>query len=125
NSENILVKKSTEFLASDIEKVTGKKPVISTSGKLEKENTIIIGTVGNNPVINQLVTEKKLNISPIANQWERFIIQTIDNPYPGIKQALVIVGSDRRAAAYGVFTLSEKMGVSPWYWWADAPVKKN
>ena len=125
NSENILVKKSTEFLASDIEKVTGKKPVISTSGKLEKENTIIIGTVGNNPVINQLVTEKKLNISPIANQWERFIIQTIDNPYPGIKQALVIVGSDRRAAAYGVFTLSEKMGVSPWYWCADAPVKKN
>ncbi|WP_207424622.1 glycosyl hydrolase 115 family protein [Desertivirga brevis] len=125
NSENILVEKASEFLASDIEKVTGKKPEISSSGKTGNRNTIIIGTVGKNPLINELVAKKKLDISPIVNQWERFIIQTIDNPFPGVTQALVIVGSDRRGAAFGVFTLSEKMGVSPWYWWADAPVKKN
>lgn len=126
SSENVLIKKSAEFLASDIEKVTGKRPDISTSNKLQKqENSIIVATVGNNPLINQLVAAKKLDVSPITNQWERFIIQTVDNPFPGVKQALVIVGSDRRGAAYGVFTLSEKMGVSPWYWWADAPVKKN
>jgi len=125
NTENVLVKKSTEFLAGDIERVTNIKPDISSSDRVENKNPIIIGTVGNNPLINQLVANKKLDVSPIINQWERFIIQTIDNPFPGVKQALVIVGSDRRGAAYGVFTLSEKMGVSPWYWWADAPVKKN
>ncbi|WP_207534538.1 glycosyl hydrolase 115 family protein [Desertivirga arenae] len=125
DSENILVRKSAEFLAGDIEKVAGTKPAISASGTAKNGNPIIIGTVGNNPLINQLVTNKKLDVSPITNQWERFIIQTVDNPFPGVKQALVIVGSDRRGAAYGVFTLSEKMGVSPWYWWADAPVKKN
>ncbi|MEI6945680.1 glycosyl hydrolase 115 family protein [Paraflavisolibacter sp. H34] len=53
------------------------------------------------------------------------MIQTIDKPFAGVQQALVIAGSDRRGAAYGVFTLSEKMGVSPWYWWADVPVKKK
>lgn len=124
-SENILVKKATEFLASDIAKVTGIKPLISTVAKLETENAIIVGTVGNNPLINRLVAEKKLDVSSITNHWEQFIIQTVDNPAPGIRQALVIVGSDRRGATYGVFTLSEKMGVSPWYWWADAPVQKN
>ncbi|MEO0216479.1 MAG: glycosyl hydrolase 115 family protein, partial [candidate division WOR-3 bacterium] len=40
-------------------------------------------------------------------------------------KALVIAGSDRRGTAYGVFTLSEAIGVSPWYWWADVPVKKS
>ena len=42
-----------------------------------------------------------------------------------MKQALVIVGSDRRGAAYGVFSLSKEIGVSPWYWWADVPAKKS
>lgn len=124
-SENILVKKSSEFLASDIEKVTGKKPQVSAAARVESANIIVVGTVGNNPLINRLVAEKKLDVSAITGQWERFIIQTVDNPSPGVRQALVIVGSDRRGAAYGVFTLSEKMGISPWYWWADAPVKKN
>jgi hypothetical protein len=38
---------------------------------------------------------------------------------PGVKQALVIVGSDRRGTAYGVYELSQRIGVSPWYWWDD------
>ena len=32
------------------------------------------------------------------------------------------MGSDRRGTAYGLLQLSEKIGVSPWYWWADVPV---
>ncbi len=38
---------------------------------------------------------------------------------------LVIAGSDPRGTAYGVFTFVAKIGVSPWYWWADAPVKQQ
>ncbi|MFD3002355.1 glycosyl hydrolase 115 family protein [Pontibacter toksunensis] len=123
--DNVLVKRSAEFLASDIEKVSGKRPNIAYSDNSLKGNIIIVATIGNNRLVDKLIAEKKLNVDAIRGQWERYIVQTIKNPFPGVKQALVIVGSDRRGAAYGVFTLSEKMGVSPWYWWADVPVKKN
>ena len=123
--ENILIKKAANFLAEDIDKVSGKKPQVLASSSPLQSTIIIVGTVGNNKLINQLVSKKKLDVSSIKGQWERFIIQTIDNPFAGVKQALVIVGSDRRGAAYGVFTPSEKMGVSPWYWWADVPVQKK
>ncbi|HMQ08976.1 MAG TPA: glycosyl hydrolase 115 family protein [Saprospiraceae bacterium] len=124
-SENILVKKSANFLSDDIERVTGKRPAVSTVENFQGSNIIIIATIDKNPLINKLVAEKKLNLDGLKGQWERFIIKTIDNPFPGVKKALVIVGSDRRGAAFGVFTLSEKMGVSPWYWWADVPVEKH
>jgi hypothetical protein len=124
-AENILVKKVANFLADDINSISGKKPKVVTVGSRFASNMVIVGTVGNNQLIKQLINNKKIDVSSIKGQWERFIIQTIDNPFTGVKQALVIVGSDRRGAAYGVFTLSEKMGVSPWYWWADAPVKKT
>ncbi|MDE6394225.1 MAG: glycosyl hydrolase 115 family protein, partial [Duncaniella sp.] len=32
---------------------------------------------------------------------------------------------DARGAAYGALSLSERMGVSPWYWWADVPVTRH
>lgn len=122
--ENALIKRATEFLASDIEKVTGNLPTISTQADQLSGKVIIIGTVDNNQVINQLVNEKKINVDPIRNNWEQFIIQSVDQPTPGIEEALVIVGSDRRGAAFGVFSLSKGIGVSPWYWWADVPVEK-
>ncbi|HEX2922117.1 MAG TPA: glycosyl hydrolase 115 family protein [Bacteroidales bacterium] len=124
-TENILVKKSAEFLADDIEKVTGKRPVVASSEKKHINNIIIIATIGKNKLIDRLVAEKKIKIESLVGQWEKFMIQTIDKPFPGVKRALIILGSDRRGAAYGVFTLSEKMGVSPWYWWADVPVEKH
>ncbi|EEB95855.1 hypothetical protein MPER_05111, partial [Moniliophthora perniciosa FA553] len=37
-------------------------------------------------------------------------------------RALVIVGSDKRGTIFGTYTLSEQLGVSPWYWWADVPI---
>ncbi|WP_347840146.1 glycosyl hydrolase 115 family protein [uncultured Draconibacterium sp.] len=124
-SENILVQKAASFLASDIEKVSGKKPAVLTSDEELDSKIIVVGTLGNNPLIDRLISNKKLDVSPIKNKWEGFIIETVKNPFDGVKEALVIVGSDRRGTAYGIFTLSQEMGVSPWYWWADVPVKKK
>ncbi|MCB0840295.1 MAG: glycosyl hydrolase 115 family protein, partial [Bacteroidetes bacterium] len=124
-SDYVLIQKSSEFLASDIEKVTGKKPSVSTSKEQANGPVIIIGTIGKSPIIDQLIANKKLKADAIRGQWERFIIQTVKNPFPGVKEALVIAGSDKRGAAYGVFTISKEMGVSPWYWWADVSVKKS
>ena len=124
-SENVLVHKSARFLSDDIERITGKRPVVTTAENVQANCIIIVATVGKNAMIDKLVAEKKLNVDGLKGQWERFIIKTIDKPFPGIKQALVVVGSDRRGTAYGVFTLSEKMGVSPWYWWADTPIETH
>jgi hypothetical protein len=121
-SENVLVAKAANFLAEDIERVSGRKPALRPDGSIGAAPLIIVGTVGHNKLLAELVARKKLDVSAIQGQWERFIIQTVDKPFAGVKQALVVVGSDRRGAAYGAFTLSEKMGVSPWYWWADVPV---
>jgi hypothetical protein len=47
------------------------------------------------------------------------------NPFKGVNQALVIAGSDKRGTIYGLFDISKKIGVSPWYWWADVPVSSK
>ncbi|MFO7370786.1 MAG: glycosyl hydrolase 115 family protein [Bacteroidales bacterium] len=124
DTENALVKKSAELLACDVEKVCGMKPDI-VHAVASQDRVIIVGTIGNSTMIDQLIANNKINVDSIQGKWERFLIQTVDNPFPSVKQALVIAGSDRRGAAYGVFTLSEKMGISPWYWWADVPIKKQ
>lgn len=125
SNDDWLVHKAASLLQSDIEMVTGKKPELISSLSSSIKNIIIIGTVGGSSAINQLITTKKLNADSLKGKWESFKLQTISNPFKGIQNALVIVGSDKRGAAYGIFTLSEQLGVSPWYWWADVPVKKK
>ncbi|MFC2137509.1 glycosyl hydrolase 115 family protein [Bacteroidota bacterium] len=120
-----VVGKAVNLLASDIKNMTEKQPKIVSSNDQLKENLIIVGTIGKNHLIDKLIAENKLNVDSIKNQWERFIIQTVDNPMRGIPKALVVAGSDKRGTTFGVFTLSQAMGVSPWYWWADVPVKKS
>ena len=123
--DDILVSKVASFLATDLEKVTGIKPRLTTEAKGIQSNAIIIGSIEGSALIKSMVKAGKLDVSPIKGQWERFIIQTVKNPVKGVKEALVIAGSDKRGAAFGTFTISEKIGVSPWYYWADAPIKKN
>src|SRR5574344_738494 len=118
-----VVKNTASLLASDIEEVTDIKPYVNP--KNIKDNAIIIGTLGKNRWIDKLVSDKKLDVSEIRGGWEQFVIKRVDNPIPKVKRALIIVGSDRRGTAYGAFTISEKIGVSPWSWWADVPVRKH
>jgi hypothetical protein len=120
-----VVKKSAEIFASDVERVTGKKPSIVQSRDEIPQNLILVGTIGKNKLLDELIATKKLNIDSIQNQWERYCIQTVQNPFPGVQQALVIAGSDRRGTAFGIFSVSQAIGVSPWYWWADVPIQKS
>jgi hypothetical protein len=61
-----------------------------------------------------------------AGAWESFVIATVEQPLPGVARALVIAGSDRRGTAFGIYELSQAIGVSPWYWWADvAPQRRD
>ncbi|HSU50142.1 MAG TPA: glycosyl hydrolase 115 family protein, partial [Segetibacter sp.] len=120
-----LVQKSASLLQNDIEMVTGKKPAIVHSMPSSAQNLIIIGSIPQSSIIQQLSEQKKLNTDQLKRKWEGYHIQLLSNPVKGINNALVITGSDRRGTAYGVFELSEQIGVSPWYWWADVPVKKK
>lgn len=74
---------------------------------------IIIGTIGKSAEIDALAAAGKIDISEIKGKWESFTIQEADGK-------TVIAGSDKRGTIYGIYDLSEKIGVSPWYWWADA-----
>ena len=118
------MKRAAELFAADVEAVTGRRPQV-TSATGETGPAVIVGTVGGSALIRRLSEAGKIDTAPLEGAWERYLIQTVANPLPGIRKALVIAGSDRRGAAYGLFTLSELIGVSPWYWWADVPVKKH
>lgn len=123
-SDAAVVKRAAELFAADVEAVTGRRPQV-TSATGETGPAVIVGTVGGSALIRRLSEAGKIDTAPLEGAWERYLIQTVANPLPGIRTALVIAGSDRRGAAYGLFTLSELIGVSPWYWWADVPVKKH
>lgn len=122
--EELSVKRAINLFAEDIERVSAKKPALTTTAS-KAQHILIAGTVGKSKVIDQLIKNRKLHVKEIEGQWERYKIQVVDHPVPNVKQALVIVGSDRRGTAYGLFSVSEAIGVSPWYWWADVPVKKR
>lgn len=107
--------------ADDVERVTGKKPGLINEPSQASRNSVIIGTLGKSPLIDSLVRAGKLDVELLRGKWESFVVATVRNPLPNIEMGLVIAGSDRRGTAFGVFELSQAIGVSPWYWWADVP----
>jgi hypothetical protein len=108
-------------LQSDINRVTGLSPAITHANKEMGKNVIIIGTVGKSEIIDRLIREKKIDAAEITGKWESFLIQVVPKPMRGVDSALVIVGSDKRGTIYGIYDLSEQIGVSPWHYWADVP----
>lgn len=115
---------AAKALSDDVQRVTGLLPVVSTNTPSSAE-AILIGTIGQSPLIDGLIAAGKIDISKIAGKWEAYTAAVVNNPLNGVNKALIIVGSDRRGTAFGVFALSESMGVSPWYFWANVPVKKQ
>ena len=108
--DDMLALKMAHVLADDIQKVCGIKPQVSY--KKSSGDNVIIGIAGKSRLF------KYDEYSDIFNSWERFTIITKNNE-------MKIIGSDPRGLAYGVFYISEAIGVNPWYWWADLPVKKQ
>ena len=101
-------------LVRDISKVSGSQATITSNRKA----TILVGTIGHSAAIDQLIKQKRINGNLLKGKREKFIITVVDNQ-------LVIAGSDRRGTIYGIYELSQQMGVSPWYDWADVPVEHH
>ena len=101
-------------LVKDIRNVSGSQATITSNRKA----TILVGTIGHSAAIDQLIKQKRINGNLLKGKREKFIITVVDNQ-------LVIAGSDRRGTIYGIYELSQQMGVSPWYDWADVPVEHH
>lgn len=115
-----------ESFAADLERVSGNKPKLLrgvAAGSVR--SVVIIGVKGQSTLIEQLIAAGKLRVDDLDGQWEAYRRIVVPRPFPGVSQALVIVGSDRRGAVFGTYDLSERMGVSPWHWFADVPVMQR
>jgi hypothetical protein len=115
---------SATLLAQDIERATSYKPTLVTDITTAKDNIIVIGAV-QSALVQQVLGKQSALYNNLDGKWECFSLTVVDKPLAGISKALVIAGSDARGTAYGVFSISEKIGVSPWYWWADVPAKQR
>jgi len=119
-------------LSLDVGRVTGHDaPVIKTGAAANRDHSnripagvevVLIGTIGRSPLIDSLIKRHKLNVSGIEGQWEAAVTTVVEHPMPGVRRALVIAGADKRGTIFAIYDLSEQIGVSPWYWWADVRV---
>jgi len=121
-ADHTAVLRAAEDLQSDIQRVSGIKPAVRTNGMPSSKVAVIVGTIGKSSLLEAMAKAGKLEVGNLVGKWEAYSISVVTNPLPGVEQALVIAGSDRRGTIYGIYELSEQIGVSPWYWWADVPV---
>ena len=118
--DNIAVQIALKALQKDFKAVSGHEAEISyepSEGRM-----IIVGTIGSK-YISQIIAAGKLDGSQLQGKNEKYMMTVVKNPLQGVSEALVIAGSDRRGTVYGIYELSEQIGVSPWYFWADTPVE--
>jgi hypothetical protein len=113
-----------DALANDIALVTGVKPLVKTDLSTIRGHAILIGST-QSATINKHLKVILPEYDRFVNQRESFYLKVIEKPFKNIDKALIIGGSDKRGTAYGVFTLSEWIGISPWQWWADVTPKKQ
>ena len=114
-----VVRVAAEALAQDVQHLTELTPTLRPATGALADYPVLIGTLGRSVLIDRLAASGAKEIQGLKGQWETFSISVIDRPFGRPGKALVIAGSDRRGTAYGVFELSRRLGVSPWYWWAD------
>jgi hypothetical protein len=121
------MRRAAADLQADIERVSGARPALLQSASLAQKgkDLVIVGTLGQSALVDRLAREGRIDAKRLRGQWEGFLIQTVRNPLPGVARALVIAGSDKRGTIYGLYTLSEQIGVSPWHWWADVPAQRH
>jgi hypothetical protein len=121
-NEDVGVTIALNNLVEDFFRVTGKRPALVNEPSVGR---LIIAGRAESRYISEMVKSGKLDITRLKGKNEQYMLTTVSRPMPGVEEALVIVGSDKRGTIYGIYELSEQIGVSPWYDWADVPVEKK
>lgn len=112
---------AAQSLCGDIERVTGKKPQLLNE---QQPECIIVGSM-QSTYIKEMIKNGHIDGKELNGKNEKYLLQVVDHPLSGIDKALVIAGSDKRGAIYGIYELSRQIGVSPWYWWMDVPTVRH
>lgn len=110
--EKAPVRRVVNDLKEDIKRVTRLDAHVNSGAALPQGPVVIVGTLADSAQIQALITEGKISaaeVSTIKNKWEAYLIKVVDG------HTLVIAGSDSRGAIFGVYELSERLGVDPWY----------
>jgi len=118
DQEHVSISIALEALAADFNAVTGTLPEILSVDSVQFEGesglAIVVGSINGSRLIQELVNNSKLDVSAIEGKYESFTTSLVQDPFPGIDYALVIAGSDNRGTVFGIYTLSEQIGVSPY-----------
>jgi hypothetical protein len=115
------VLRAARDLAADFGRVTGTEARLANAA----DTVVIAGTVGKSALIDRLARTGKLDLGGVTGRWEAYVHQVVEHPLPGVPRALVIAGADRRGTIFGIYDLSQRIGVSPWYWWADVAPRRH
>ncbi|WP_322400681.1 glycosyl hydrolase 115 family protein [Massilia luteola] len=117
------VRRAAADLQGDIARVSGARPALLDAGGAVARggDVVIVGTLGKSALVDSLARDGKIDAKRLRGKWEGYLVQAVRNPRPGVARALVVAGSDKRGTIYGLYTVSEQIGVSPWNWWADVP----
>jgi hypothetical protein len=100
-------------LAKDIAKVTDRNPPAVISKQILSKHAIIVGSLAKSSLIRELASIGKISVTKVQDKWETWFTTLVDAPWDGCQKALVVCGSDKRGTIYGMYTLSEQIGVSP------------
>ncbi len=123
------VKRIADTVAEDICLVTGEKPKLLSEMAFQDgtvfDRMIFCATLGHSALLEALTARGLIDVDKIRGKREVFCLRLVENPFDGVKQALVICGSDKRGTIYGMFTLSEYLGVTPLVYWGDAAPAKR
>jgi hypothetical protein len=119
------VRRAAQDLREDLQRVSGTRPELlalaAESTLPALDDVVVVGTLGRSAWIDDLAARGLIDAAALRGRWEGLLLQAVAQPWPGVRRALVIAGSDPRGAIFGLYTLSEQIGVSPWHWWADVP----
>lgn len=106
--------------------IFGEKPQRQETLGQSLKTVVIYGTIGKSRWINELEKQGALNLEKVRGKWEVYQFQIVKNVFPQVENAIVIVGSDKRGTIYGLYHLSELLGVSPLIRWNHVwPAKRD
>jgi hypothetical protein len=103
------------MLGRDLARVSGTAPALATRLQDCPRRCVVVGTAAS-PLVREAARALGADLGPLDGQSERYL--RVAGEANG-RALLLVAGSDRRGAVYGVVDMSRELGVSAWEWWAD------
>lgn len=129
------LKTVADWVRNDLKKVFGEPGGACTESEGSKEmpeanRAVIVGTIERSKLLKELADRGVINQTGLSKEdgsakWEVYKVSAVNRPLEGIDEALIIQGSDKRGAIYGLLSISEACGVSPFVNWSDATPQRK